>query len=269
MTTSITCVQCRKNVDLPVRFCPQCGNPFFVDLSRKDLTGDIFLDVLNSLYSLIITVDIPDRDVYFHPASRRMINKRYELEHKAEMKALGRGIFEFPAENKFPVRMEAINMRIKSRSSNTLAGYAIRAAEELIVKDKTLPFSSREIEDGINSFQNVYGDEYLVKDIAIHMSDKAEERRVLFTFFIQDDNKHMNYFLDEPLLQRWFGTFIESNTEATLQRYQDAFSAIGSHATPKKDEIAEEVLNDMVFGYCVRLSESLFPMERHSCDNAP
>jgi hypothetical protein len=51
--------------------------------------------------------------------------------------------------------------------------------------------------------------------------------------------------------------------------YTTAFSAIGSHATPKKDEIAEEVLNDMVFGYCVRLSESLFPMERHSCDNAP
>jgi len=64
------------------------------------------------------------------------------------------------------------------------------------------------------------------------------------------------------MFQRWFHIILESNTEATLQRYRDAFSISGSHATPKVDEIAEEVLNDMVFGYCVKLSETLFPIDR-------
>ena len=87
-------------------------------------------------------------------------------------------------------------------------------------------------------------------------------------FFLQADNKHMNYFLDEPLLHRWFDTIIQTNAEATLQRYRDAFSVIGSQATPKSDDIAEEVLNDMVFGYCTKLSESLFPVGQHFQDNA-
>jgi hypothetical protein len=184
------------------------------------------------------------------------------LEHKLEIEALKRNLFGVFTGNKFTARIEAINMRIKSRSSNTVTGYAVRATEELIVKKKTLPLSVKEIENGINFFKNLYSDEYLVKDIAVHMADKAEERRILFIFFIQDDNKHMNYFLDEPMFQRWFHIILESNTEATLQRYRDAFSISGSHATPKVDEIAEEVLNDMVFGYCVKLSETLFPIDR-------
>jgi hypothetical protein len=55
---------------------------------------------------------------------------------------------------------------------------------------------------------------------------------------------------------------IEANTEATLQRYRDAFLTAGSTATPKVGKISEEVLNDMVFGYCVRLSEFLFPIKQ-------
>ena len=185
------------------------------------------------------------------------------MEHKIEVEGLKRDLCGFFAGNKAPARMDAISMRIKSRSSNTVTGYAVRATEELIVKNKTRPLSVKEIENAINSFKSAHNDEYLVKDIAIYMSDKAEERRILFIFYIQDDNKHMNYFLDEPMLQRWFDIILESNTEATLQRYRDAFSmANGSHVTPKEDEITEEVLNDMVFGYCVRLGESLFPIDQ-------
>jgi hypothetical protein len=245
-------------VALSVRFCSQCGHPFFIALSKKDLTGDIFIEVLNSLYNLIITTDIRERDAYFHPVSRTLINRRYELEHKLEVDALKYDLFGAFTGNKFTERVEAINMRIKSRSSNTVTGYAVRATEELIVKKKTLPLSVKEVENGINVFKKSYSDEYLVKDIAAHMADKNEERRILFVFYIQDDNKHMNYFLDEPMLQRWFAIILESNTEATLQRYRHAISISGAHVTPKMDEIAEEVLNDMVFGYCVRLSESLF-----------
>jgi hypothetical protein len=261
MDTSMTCVQCGKTVDVSVRFCSQCGHPFFIDLSRKDLVGDMFLEVLNSVYNLIITADIQERDTYFHPVSRRLINRRYELEYKLEVEAFKRDLFGFFTENKFSTRMEAIITRIKSRSSNAVTGFAVRATEELIFKSKTLPLSVKEIEKGINTFKSVYNDEYLVKDIAIHMSDIAEERRILFVFYIQDNNKHMKYFLDELTLQRWFGIILESNTKATLQRYRDALSNIDLQATPKEDEIAEEVINDMVFGYCVRLSESLFPID--------
>jgi hypothetical protein len=257
VNTSMKCARCGKIADLSVRFCPQCGHPFFVDLSRKDLTGDMFLDVLNSLYNLIVTPGIPDREVYFHAVSRRLINRRYELEYNLELRT---GVFaSFPGSNS-AARTEAINMRINSRSSNTLTGYAIRGAEEIIAGNRTSPLSFKEIENGINSFRDAYADEYLVKDIALHMSNEAQARRILFVFFLQDDNKHMNYFLDEPLLQRWFGTIIQTNTEATLQRYRNAFSVIDSHPTPRSKDIADEVLNDMVFGYCVKLSESLFPI---------
>lgn len=58
------CDQCGKSSDLSARFCFRCGHPLFIDLSRNDLTGEMFLDVLNSLYNLIITTDTPGRDVY-------------------------------------------------------------------------------------------------------------------------------------------------------------------------------------------------------------
>ena len=266
--TSMICDQCGKSSDLSARFCSQCGHPLFIDLSRNDLTGEMFLDVLNSLYNLIITTDTPGRDVYCHPASRRLINRRYELEHDLELKAASRGIFSLSSRNSFEDRIEAINMRITSRSSNTLAGYATRGAEELISRRATPPFSLQEIEEGISSFRGTYSEEYLVKDIATHMLDEDQARRILFVFFLQDGNKHMSHFLDEPLLQRWFETIIQTNTETTIRRYQGYLSVTGSNRCLKHEDIAEEVLNDMVFGYCVKLSESLFPVGQYCRENA-
>jgi formylglycine-generating enzyme required for sulfatase activity len=72
----------------------------------------------------------------------------------------------------------------------------------------------------------------------------------------------MKYFLDEPTLRRYFDTILKTNVEATLQTYRDAFAMAGIRRRFKEDEVAEEVLNDMVFGYCVRLSESLFPIDQ-------
>lgn len=262
MIQSRSCSECKTTVDLSARFCPQCGNLLFIDLTQKDLTGEMFLEVLNSLYNLIITVGAPNRDVYLHPVSRKLMNNRFELEHNSELKALGRGIFTSSA-NSISARQEAINTRITSRSTNAMTGYAVRASEELITKLRSLPLSLDEIQKRINSFKKTYHDEYIVKDIALHMPDgEAQVNRILFVFYLQDDNKHMNYFLDEPLLQRWFCTIIESNTEMVLQKYRESFSNIGTNVIPKTDDIAEEVLNDMVFGYCVRLCESLFPVEK-------
>jgi predicted RNA-binding Zn-ribbon protein involved in translation (DUF1610 family) len=178
MKSSMTCVQCGKSVmDLSVRFCPQCGQPLFIDLSRSDLTRVAFLDVLNSLHNLITTADFKAPDEYFHPVSRRLINRRYELEHRLEF---GTSMFDFFGEASFPDRIETINMRIHARSSNTVTGYAVRAAEELVVKKKTPPLPVKEIEAGIQSFANQYADNYLVKDISINMSDEMQRRRILF-----------------------------------------------------------------------------------------
>lgn len=199
MTPSMACVRCGRTANLSMRFCPQCGNPLFIDLSRKDLTGDMFPDVLSSVYNLIITEDNQERDAYFHPVSRSLIHKRYELEHKCEIKDSS-GIL---SPRRYSGSAEAINFRINSRSSNALTGYATRVTEEMIVKKRTPPLSASEVEKGIISFKRQYGGEHIVKNISANMSDYSEERRILFIFYIQDDNKHMDYFLDEPMLQRW------------------------------------------------------------------
>lgn len=264
MTDSTKCVRCGKKVDLSFRFCPQCGQPVFIDLSRKDLTGDIFLDVLNSVYNLIITPDIQERDTYYHPVSRMLINKRYELEYEDSKRNL---FFAFPPGVGLQARMWTTAGFIRPRASNAVTGYAIRVTEELIVKKKTTPLSVKEVENGINSFLSEFGGEHIVKSISTSMSNKSEEKRIFFIFYIQTDNKHMNYFLDERMLQRWFDIILQRNTELTLEMFRDAYSKvtqknsdIESFITRNKPGISEEVLNDIVFGYCVKLSESLFPI---------
>ncbi len=264
MTHSIKCPRCGKEVDLSFRFCPQCAQPVFIDLARNDLTGDMFLDVLNSVYNLIITRDAQQRDVYYHPLSRILINKRYEFEYEDSTRIHA---FAFPTGVAFPDRMRVIAGFFRSRASNAVTGYAIRVAEELIVKKKTIALSLKEVENAINSFLKEFAEADIVKIICAHMSDKTQQTRIMFVLYIQADNKHMNYFLDEPMLQRWFDIILQRNIELTLQMDRDAFSKvttrnsdIESFITRNKDMIFEGVLNDIVFGYCVKLSESLFPI---------
>jgi len=254
---SMNCVHCGKLVDFSFRFCPQCGKALFVDLSRQDLTADQFLDVLNSVYNLIITPDLRERDSYFHPLSRKLIHRRFAIEHELELDASTR--FQWLKKSS-PISgsdsIDAIKMRIDCRSSNTMTGYASRVAEELIVKMKSPPISGKEVEFGIASFERENCAEHVVKEISRRLTDKSDERRILFIFHLQDNNKHTNYFLDELLWERWFDTVLKTNTEMTVERYKP-------YVTPKTDMLAEEVLNDMVFGYCTKLSESLFPIANY------
>jgi len=252
-------------VDLSVRFCPQCGHPLFVDLSRNDLTPDMFLDVLTSVYSLI-TTQHRQRDIYFHPVSCRLIEKRHELEHGEEFQSLMVGGFGTTG---FPGFLEAIGMRISARYSNWVTGYAVRTSEELIAKTKSLPLAWKAIQEGIALVRTQHKDEYIIRHIALNMSDAAEQERILFILYLQDDNKHMSYFLDETMLAKNFDIVLRTNMEATFQRYRDSFSITQGRITVGKDEIAEEALNDMVFGYCVRLSESLFPIGSEAPSETP
>jgi hypothetical protein len=211
----------------------------------------MFLDVQSSVYNLIITANNKDRDAYFHPVSRLLIQKRFELEYEIEMRA-STGFMSWSS----PIcDADAITMRIKCRSSNAVAGYASRVTEELIARKKTLSLSSDEVKLAVASFESTYNAEYAVNDIAKHMTDKTQEERMLFILFLQDDNKHTAYFLDESLWERWFGTLLQTNIDATIGSYKE-------YVQPRTEALSEEVLNDTVFGYCVRLSESLFPITR-------
>lgn len=124
------------------------------------------------IFPVFVISDIRERDAYFHPISRTLIHRRYELEHELEVEDLKRDLFGVFTVNKFTVRMEAINMRINLRSSNTVTGYAVRATEELIAKKKTLPLSLEEIEKGINLFKKLHSEEYVVHVENFHYCSK-------------------------------------------------------------------------------------------------
>jgi len=71
----------------------------------------------------------------------------------------------------------------------------------------------------------------------------------------------MNYFLDENILQHWFGYILETNIKLFKERNQKSFALQSNSNQINESLISEEVLNDMVFGYCVKLSESLYPIK--------
>jgi len=81
------CSKCGEKVDLLFRFCPHCGNALYIDLSEIDVSKNecndkLFIDILNSVYNLIINPTNKERDLYFNPVSRNLISKRFELEYE-------------------------------------------------------------------------------------------------------------------------------------------------------------------------------------------
>jgi L-rhamnose mutarotase len=255
------CSNCTKEVEFSFRFCPYCGNELYInlseiDLSKKELNDNSFISILNSVYNLIINSKNKDVDLYFHPISRKLISKRFEIEYETEKKI---SIISSPENIKN--HNYVLNERLNSCLFNSITGYSIRITEELISERKTIPLSLQEIENGINSIEKNYSDEYLIKNITSGITNESIKRRLLFISFIQDDNKHMNYFLEESVLQNWFEHILDANIKLFIERNNKSFARMPNTNDINEKLISEEVLNDIVFGYCVKLSESLYPIK--------
>jgi len=253
MNKLIDCPKCSKLTEYSSKFCPQCGTEIYFDLekidkSKKEYNDKSFLLILTAIYNLTFNPNNPDKDLYSNPESRQLIVNRYELEYKTVEKV---AIISTP--NKIEKENNSLQIRFNLCVFNARTGYSIRVAEELVSKNMTMPLKISEIKDSITMIEKIYAEEYLIKNVIMKVSNPLIRERLLFIAFLQDENKHMNYFLEEPILARIWDSIVDTNIELFKEQ-------IRKKMILNDESVMEEVINDLTFGYCVRLSESLFPI---------
>jgi hypothetical protein len=61
---SVKCKSCGASVDCLFRFCPACGGRIHIPLERTNAKPEMFIDLMNSLYSLLVDKNNASRTKY-------------------------------------------------------------------------------------------------------------------------------------------------------------------------------------------------------------
>jgi len=266
MMQVVACKKCGKNVDVCSRFCERCGTPIHVILESSTIQNEEFTEIFNSLFYLLADKANPDRIKYFPKPSEDLLFAKVRREYEKAQRnvsiqrsALGLDPFNFDLGTLYMVYNTTI-----------LAGYSARVAEELKTGKRSLRLPTEEIDsilvnfikEGKAELQAQFG--YSERDIATP-SSKWET----FCVALRWKNKYLHFALmDKDELMGFMLWVIEQGAAQTLEAMREAYIQIyGSNkveklATKERAEMkatAEmEATNDFLFGYCLKLSESIF-----------
>jgi len=254
------CSKCGKAVDYSFRYCPSCGGQLYVSLDTSNPKPEMFIDLFNSLYNLLADKNNDRRSKYLPILSENIIARRCKLEYEDDYRDMIRNL-----SMKFVPPDATADMYYLSLS-NTLAGYTYRFVEELIVKRKSEILSEAEKRQLMSSlFKEA---EHDLKDSCYKVLDPGNfvDNRVLFCFSVRWKNGQLKYLLADDIYQRvWFSNILSQNIATSMKYYEKIFKILvpGTDVTAivdrKREVIEENVEQDLIFGYIVKLCESLSP----------
>jgi len=150
--------------------------------------------------------------------------------------------------------------------TNTLAGYTYRSIEELIVKRKNEVLSEAEKRQLMSSlFKEA---EHDLKDSCYKVLDQLNfvDNRVLFCLSVRWKNGQLKYLLADDRYQReWFFKILSQNIATSIKYHEKIFKILipGANVTAivdkKRETIEQNEEQNLLFGYIVKLCESLSP----------
>ncbi len=264
MDESLQCGRCGIWVHCFLRKCPQCGEPLFLALDRANARPENFFDLMTSLYNLVADKENPGRARYLPGLSERTIQRRCEIEFQDEAHVFGLG----RNDNKdWPEEVRDI---FAMTLSNSLIGYIYRYVEEFIcltgdAQCRELAAAERAaLVAALTSGKTGFNEScYRVLN-----PENEIDRRVLFCLALRINDNYVRYLLAEGDQQdAWFNSILEQSIDKTTYFYGMAFRALwpdkdlGRFLAGRRNIIRENVEKDFLFGYVVRLSESLHPLK--------
>lgn len=254
------CKKCGHWMDYSFRYCPSCSAPAYTSLEPENATPDSFPDLFNSLYNLLADRSNSKRSQYLPSSSEQVITRRCKIEFDDEYGGMVRNLVA-----KFIPPTAAENL-YHLYLTNTLTGYTYRSIEEIISKRKSPPLSESDKEYFMRSLFSEAGDDlkqsgYKVLDPGDHL-----DNRVLFCLAIRWGNRHLKFQLvDDKFQDKWGETILSQNISLGMEHHESIFRLLfpgadaKSMAAKKHSEIADGTQQDFLFGYIVKLAESLVP----------
>jgi hypothetical protein len=260
-----TCEGCGSECDLSFRFCPRCGAELYFSLSELNAGPEAFFPLLNSLYNLLAVArgdsPHPERKKYLPELSERVMARRSRIEHEADIKGL------FPFALIQPGGDDILQDLYTLSLSNALAGYAYRAAEEMMCKRRTPPLPKGEKEYLLRTMYEECGHDLAESEYRVLRSDDIVDGRLLFCLAVRWDNRHLKFTLaDEDVQGERWATVLVQNIEWSKSCYERVFRNLGTLRGKQglsdrtKETIRDGVEQDLIHGYIVRLAESLDPI---------
>jgi len=260
MDESLQCGRCGIWVHCFLRYCPECGEPIFLAIDPVNAKPENFFELMTSLYNLVADKENPRRTRYLPGISERVMHRRCEIEFQDEAHVFG---FGHHSDENWPEEIRDIFAMVLT---NTLTGYIYRYVEEFILDDKCAELDASERAALV--FTLVTGDTGFNESCFRALNPENEiDRRVLFCLALRIDENYNRYLLAaEDQEDEWFTSIIEQSIEKTTYYYGMAFRALWPEKDlrqfleNRKSIIRENVEKDFLFGYVVRLSESLKPI---------
>ena len=257
MDDSLQCGKCGYWVHAFLRCCPECGEPVFLTLDKSNARPELFFDLMTSLFNLVADKSNSRRERYLPQFSEDTIFRRCEIEFAGEAHCFA---LQSATEDDWP---EEIQDLFAMTLTNTLVGYVYRSVEEFVTSKKTEELQPAEKDYLMASL----GKEDLDHSCYRLLSAGDElDRRVLFCLALRLDSSHIMYKLaDSEQQKEWYFSVIEQSLEKTIQFYKIACRALwpkkdlGEFLESRQEVIRENVEKDFLFGYVVKLSESLNP----------
>lgn len=264
MDESLQCGRCGIWVHCFLRTCPECGEPLFLALDPRNAKPENFFDLMTSLYNLVADKENPRRVRYLPGISERVIERRCEIEFQDEAHVFGFGLAN---DENWPEELRDI---YAMALTNTLTGYIYRYVEEFILGGKNGELGEAERKSLIST---LLADESGFNESCFRVlnSENEIDRRVLFCLALRINANYIRYLLaDEGREDEWFNCILEQSIEKTTYFYGMAFRALWpdqdlrQFLARRRNTIRENVQKDFLFGYVVRLSETLHPVSRQA-----
>lgn len=254
------CNKCGKAVDYAARYCSACGNELYASLDSSTAKPEMFTDLFNSLYNLLADKNNDNRTKYFPDLSEKIIARRCKLEYEDDYKDMIRNLTM-----KFVPPDATADMYYLSLS-NTLAGYTYRSVEELIVKKKSAQLSEADKNRLMSLVVKEAADDFNNSCYKALDSNNYLDKRVLFCLAIRWNNGQLKYLLaDDIYHQKWFFNILSQNITKSMKYHEKMFNLLTPGANVhalvnrKREAIEQNAEQDLLFGYIVKLSESLNP----------
>jgi len=150
--------------------------------------------------------------------------------------------------------------------TNSLSGYVYRSIEEFVTHKKSAELPESERQYLKKSMYKEAEADLKNSCYKVLREDNELDSRVLFCLALKWNNRHLKFLLaDDEQHGKWFSKVLPQNVERTIQCNEKAFKALKPNTDitallgRKHGAIRDGVEQDFMFGYIVKLSESLYP----------
>jgi len=260
MTDSIVCTNCGSKQNINDSFCGKCGKELFVSLDNPGLEDYDFFKILNSVYAKLNNDEKnPTKLKYRAKEAERVIFTKNKKQYEEAQQYYNHQRIHYGTDtlDKFD-----LNPLFAQYVTNIFAGYSLRIAEEMKIK----PTYNREDRKALRNHIQIFTEHEDKNKYAIFSDDGISQYLELATYSLIWKSSYKKHRL---ILEKDFDKYMSSILNSALKVYLHIAAKTMSeiyqntkmsnfYIVEKKDDRVQEVYDNILFGYCLRISIAIF-----------